>query len=220
MANSLRDLGKTCPEVAELLTEEKWAEFFKVDVEAINEKNAIILANRGNRKESSDLENLDDDDRFRELDERDDLDDKDDDEDDDYTASRNSMRETLQAYDPNKAREEHEQMFVGDNIEKDEEEDNLFSGLGERKDDDSDEDKPIEDVYENNPLHNLYTDEEKELVTHEELKVEHIEDDTHDQLKENEQQVEQKEDVSESSSYYDNSYWQISQFSIEDLLHN
>ncbi len=28
----------------------------------------------------------------------------------------------------------------------------------------------------------------------------------------------EKEDVSESSDYYDNSYWQVDQFSIEELL--
>lgn len=196
MANTLRDMSKNVPEIEQLVTGEEWKHFYDKDVEVYNEKNSIVLANRGgNRKDSDDLENMDDDDdqRFKDLDERDDLDDKEDEEEDeeDAWANRNSMRETLQAYDPNKAREDHENMFVGDSIEKDEEEDNLFSGLNSRKtdDDDSEEDKPIGGQ-------------------------DHDEDSDSDSDSENE-----KEDVSESSDFYDISYWQISQYNIDDLLH-
>jgi hypothetical protein len=196
MANTLRDMSKSVPEIEQLVAGEEWKHFHEKDVEVYNEKNSIVLANRGgNRKDSDDFENMDDDDdqRFKDLDEREDLDDKEDEEEDeeDAWASRNSMRETLQAYDPSKARDEHEDMFVGENIEKDEEEDNLFSGLNSRKteDDDSEEDKPI-------------------------AGADHDEDSDSDSDSEDE-----KEDVSESSNYYDNSYWQISQYNIDDLLH-
>lgn len=75
-------------------------------------------------------------------------------------------------------------MFA-ESIEKDEEEDNLFSGLNSRPNDDSsDDDKPIGGSYDDS-----------------------------DDDSENE-----KEDVSESSDYYDNSYWQVDQYNIEDLL--
>jgi len=184
MANTLRDLAKAHPEIAEMTSAEDWKNFQQNDVDVYNEKNSIVLASKDSkRKESSDLDNMDDEDqRFKDLDERDDLDDKDDDdEEDDYTASRNSMRETLQAYDPSKARDEHEQLFVGETVEKDEEEDNLFSGLNQRAEEDSDEDKPIGGPHDD-------------------------------------QDEDTKGGDSENRDYYDNSYWQINQFSIDDLL--
>lgn len=190
MANTLRDISKNIPEIEELVNGGEWKHFFENDVEVYNEKNSIVLANRGgNRKDSDEFEGLEDEDdqRFKDLDEREDIDDEDDDDEDYHTgAGRTSMRETLKTYDAEKARDEHENMFVENNIEKDEEEDNLFSGLNSKvHDDDSDEDKPIGGYYD---------DEDS--------------DDSENEM----------EDVSENSGYYDNSYWQISQYSIEDLL--
>jgi hypothetical protein len=191
-ANTLRDLAKTVTEIEPFLEKQEWKEFVEQDVNAYNEKNAIVLANRGgDRKDSDEFEEMDDD-KFKDLDERDDLeddDDKEEDEYDEYSSNRNSMRKTLQEYDASKAREQHENLFVGENIEKDEEENDLFSGLNSKPyggDDSSDDDKPIGGSYD---------------------------DDSDDDDSENE-----KEDVSESSSYYDNSYWQVDQYNIEDLL--
>jgi len=193
MSNTIGDIAKNSTEFMELTQSEEWKHFIENDVEVYNEKNSIVLANRGgNRKSSDDFDGLEDEDdqRFKDLDERDDLDDRDDDDDDDdddFSNNRNSMRETLQAYDPEKARDEHENMFVGENIDKDDDEDNLFSGLNSKQeDDDSDDDKPIGGTYD---------------------------DDSSDSDSENE-----KEDVSEDSGYYNNNYWQISQYSIDDLL--
>jgi hypothetical protein len=191
-ANTLRDVSKTVPEIEPFLEKPEWKEFVEQDVNVYNEKNAIVLANRGgDRKDSDEFEEMDDD-KFKDLDERDDLDDdedKDEDEYDDYNSNRNSMRKTLQEYDASKAREQHENLFVGENIEKDEEENDLFSGLNSKPyggDDSSDDDKPIGGSYD---------------------------DDSDDDDSENE-----KEDVSENSDYYDNSYWQVDQYNIEDLL--
>jgi len=140
-----------------------------------------VLANR-NRKDSEELENFGEEEdnlRFDNLDEREDIEGQDEeDEETDYGKSRTSMRETLQAYDPNRAAEDHENEFVAENVEVDKDEDKLFSGLGRRDDDsDSDEDQPI-----------------------------------------GEAKIEEEDNVSESSDYYDNSYWQINQYTIEDLL--
>jgi hypothetical protein len=189
-ANTLREIAKTIPEILAFAEKQDWKNFIENDVEVYNEKNNLVLANRGGagRKDSDDFDELDDD-KFRDLEEREDLeDDKEDEEDEEYGSNRNSMRKTLQEYDASKAREEHENMFIGENIEKDEEEDNLFSGLNSKakQHDSSDEDQPISGNYE---------------------------DSDSDDDSENE-----KEDVSESSDYYDNSYWQVDQFSIEDLL--
>lgn len=190
-ANFLRDISKTVTEIEPFLEKADWKEFVEQDVNVYNEKNAIVLANRGgDRKDSDDFDEMDD--KFKDLDEREDLDDdddKDDDEYDDYNSNRNSMRKTLQEYDASKAREEHENMFVGENVEKDEEENDLFSGLNSKPyggDDSSDDDKPIEGSYD---------------------------DSDDDDDSENE-----KEDVSEDSGFYDNSYWQVDQYNIEDLL--
>lgn len=192
MSNTIRDIAKSNKDFMDLTQAESWKHFVENDVDVYNEKNSIVLANRGgNRKDSDEFEGLEDEDdqRFKDLEERDDLDDKDDDDDDDdddYPSNRNSLRETLQAYDPGKARDEHENMFVEGNYDKDEEEDNLFSGLNAKHhDDDSDDDKPIGGDY----------------------------DDSSDSDSENE-----REDVTEDSGYYNNSYWQISQYSIDDLL--
>lgn len=168
-----------------------WKDFVEKDVEVYNEKNNLVLANRGgDRKDSDEFDDLEDD-KFRDLEERDDLeDDKDDEEDEEYGSNRNSMRKTLQEYDASKAREEHENMFVGESIEKDDEEDNLFSGLNSRdkKQDSSDDDQPIGGAYDDS--------------------------DSDSDDSENE-----KEDVSENSNFYDISYWQVDQYNIDDLLH-
>jgi len=188
-ANVLKEVSKNIPEVQEMADSEEWKRFLENDVELYNEKNSIVLANRGGgERKNSDY---DEDDRFEDqLEERDDLEAKEG-EDDYYNPNPpNSMRDTLQGYDPNKARDEHEEMAIDDNFEKDEEEDGLFSGLDKNarnrnRDDDSDDDKPI----------GGFSDEDDD-------------DDS-----ENE-----KEDVSENSDYYDNSYWQVNQFNIDDLL--
>ena len=181
MANALKEAAKDHSKILEMSTSEEWKNFLENDVEVYNEKNSIVLANRGGGRNNSDL---DEDDRFEDqLEERDDLEDKDDDDEDDYQITNKAdMRETLHAYASNRADNKLEE-----NFEKDEEEDNLFSGLSKNPahDDDSDEDRPI----------GGFSDEDSD-------------DDS-----ENE-----KEDVSENSDYYDNSYWQINQFSIEDLI--
>lgn len=194
-ANTLRDMTTSVPEIEAFITKQSWADFVKDDVEVYNAKNAINLANRGaGRKDSEEFDDLED--KFGSMEERDDLEDddeqlgeNDDNENDDgegYGPNRKSLSETLQKYDAGKARDEHENEFLGDTIEKDKEEENLFSGLDARanQDDDSDEDKPIGGNY-----------------------------DSSDDDSENE-----KEDVSEDSDYYDNSFWQVSQYSLEDLL--
>ena len=151
MANTLKELSSSIEEIAEMFKSTEWQNFFDNDVAVYNEKNNIVLANRGGRRDSSDIEGFDEDEphRFDNLEIRDDLDDRDeegdeDDDDDQYRANRNSMRETLQKYDPNEAIKEHEEDFIKGNIEKDKDEENLFSGLNARVgDDDSDDDKII-----------------------------------------------------------------------------
>jgi hypothetical protein len=181
MANALKETAKEYPAISERALSDEWKNFLENDVEIYNEKNSIVLANRGGNRNNSDL---DEDDRFEDqLEERDDLDDKDDDDEDDYQITNKAdMRETLHAYGSNRIDSKLEE-----NFEKDEEEDNLFSGLSKNpaQDEDSDEDKPIGG----------------------------FSDDDSDDDSENE-----KEDVSENSDYYDNSYWQINQYSIEDLI--
>lgn len=181
ISNTIRETAKLSTELLELTNEPEWKNFVEKDVDVYNEKNSIVLANR-NRTDSNEVDHLDDhdddEDRFDKLDTRDDL--EDDDDKEDHYANRTSLRETLQKYDPNKATEDHEGDYVSNQIEVDESEDKLFSGLGRYEDDSSsDEDTPIPDV-----------DEQAE-----------------------------KDNTSESSDYYDNSYWQISQYSIDDLLH-
>mmetsp|Transcript_7621 Transcript_7621/g.8677 ORF Transcript_7621/g.8677 Transcript_7621/m.8677 type:complete len:375 (-) Transcript_7621:177-1301(-) len=189
-ANTLRDLSTSIPELEELTSKQSWVDFFKDDVEIYNEKNSINLANRTTtRKDSDDFDELDD--KFGAMEERDDLDDdegEDDNDDEGYGSNRKSHSETLQKYNPDKAREEHENDFLGETIEKDKDEDNLFSGLDSRAagaGDDSDEDQIIGGSYE----------------------------DSSDDDSENE-----KEDVSENSGYYDNNFWQVDQYSLQDLL--
>jgi hypothetical protein len=142
LANLLTETAKTSPELTELLSTEEMKEFYEKDVAVYNEKNSIVLASR-NRQDSNEMVNSDDDDvRFDNLDERDDIE---DDEDDDYAKSRNSMRETLQAYDPNRATNDNENEYVNENVEIDKNEDQLFSGIGRYQgdNDSSDEDTPI-----------------------------------------------------------------------------
>lgn len=180
MANALKEAAKEHVKILERSSSEEWKNFLENDVEVYNEKNSIVLANRGGNRNNSDL---DEDDRFEDqLEERDDLEDKDDDDEDDYQiTNKTDMRETLHAYSSNRMDNKLE-----DNFDKDDEEDNLFSGLSKNPaEEDSDEDKPIGG----------------------------FSDDDSDDDSENE-----KEDVSENSDYYDNSYWQINQYSIEDLI--
>ena len=189
-ANTLKDVGTNIPEVEEMICKQSWLKFVTEDVEIYNQKNAINLANRGAERKDSDEFDNELEDRFGGMDERDDFDDDDEpneeEDNDKYKSNRTSMRNTLQKYDPSEAVKEHENDFVGESIEKDKEEENLFSGINTRpQDDDSDEDKPIGGNY----------------------------DDSSDEDSENE-----KEDVSEDSGYYDNSYWEVNQYSIEDLL--
>lgn len=177
-ANTLKELSKSAPELIDLMSSDEWKEFYEKDVEVYNEKNSIVLANR-NRKDSEELQEDDEDDmRFGGLEERDDLEDDDEEDDDSYNQSRNSMRDTLQHYDPSKNLEEHENEYVDreQNANKDEDQ-QLFAQLGRYEDSSSDEDTPIGEVSEK--------DEDK---------------------------------ISESSDYYDSNYWQVNQYSIEDLL--
>ena len=187
-ANTLKNIAEDNEQIKEFFEKEAWQKFYTEDVEVLNEKNAINLANRGgNRKDSEEFDDLEDD-KFRDMEERDDLEDEDDKEEgDEYSSNRNNVRKTLEEYDADKAREEHENDFLGETIEKDDDEDNLFSGLnGRYQDEDSDDDKPIGGSL-----------------------------DSSDEDSENE-----KEDVSEDSEFYDNSYWDLNQYSIEDLLQN
>lgn len=177
LANTFKEVAKDSPEFLELVSTEEWKEFLEKDVEKYNQLNSIVLANR-NRKDSEEMDNFEDDMNFKDLEERDDIDD--DDDEDDNAKSRNSMRETLQTYDPSKATEDHESDYVSGQVEVDDNEDKLFSGIERYQDQDSssDEDTPIPDASEE----------------------------------------EEEDNVSENSDYYDNSYWQINQYSIDDLL--
>ena len=176
LANLLKETAKNSPELLEMLSTEEIKEFYEKDVEVYNEKNSIVLASRG-RADSNEGGPASDDDemRFDNLEEREDID---DDDDDNYGKSRTSMRETLQAYDPNRAADENEDDYVNENVEVDGSEDKLFSGINRYQDNSSsDEDTPIGDAPET-------------------------------------------DNTSESSDYYDNNFWQVSQYSIEDLLGN
>lgn len=193
-ANTLTELAKTVPELAERLQEEQWQEFQIKDVDMINEKNAIVLAKGRDKKEESD-------DRFKELDERDDLE---DDEDEEYSASRKPLRDAIKD--------------IGDlGKDDDDDDENLFEGLGTRDDAEGDKD---DDEHHEDEKQQESTGENVHVDKHEQFEVHTASQDTHAETQDQDvdDKQEEKDDVTENSGYYDNNYWGISQYNIEDLL--